>query len=156
MTRQLWDRQRTTVLLALANGLSRAAAASRAGITDRTLRRWVADEPEFSEAVEIAMGAGRAMYEELLQAAGAKDWRAALAAYEVVYLGGMRAGKVQASAAVVVQTTQQQVTFPPPSEAAVREVLDLLRQAYGGDMERVAHAITTNEQAKRLPPFGDD
>lgn len=146
-----WDRQRTLVLLALANGLSRAAASARAGISDRTLRRWVADDEPFAEAVEIAMGSGRAMYEELLRSAGKKDWRAALAAYEVIYLGGVRAGK--ATAAVVVQQVQQ--TFPAQSEevtaAQAQEVLALLAEAYGGDMERVARAIARNDQMKRLP-----
>lgn len=87
MKSERWDKQRTLILLALANGLSRAAAAARAGVTYRTYARWVAAEPDFEEAVELAMGTGRAMLEELLVRHGKKDWRAALAAYEIVYLG---------------------------------------------------------------------
>ena len=41
---------------------------------------------------DVARGQGRDVYEAILREAAAKDWRAALAAYEVVYEGGVRGG----------------------------------------------------------------
>jgi hypothetical protein len=108
--RRPWDRQRTLVLLALATGHSRAAPSAKAGIADRTLRRWVADDEAFAEAIEVAMGEGRAVYEELLRAAGQKDWRAALAAYEVINLGGTRGNKAEATATLIVTAPRRRLT----------------------------------------------
>ncbi len=80
------ERVRAVVLLALAAGLSKHAAAAKACITYRSLARWQAEDDGFAEAVEVASGTGRAMYEESLVEAGKKDWRAAFAAYEAIYL----------------------------------------------------------------------
>ena len=79
-----FDKARVVVLLALAAGSSKRAAAGKAGISYRTLNRWQLEE-EFGDAIEIATGQGRDVYETILREAAAKDWRAALAAYEVVY-----------------------------------------------------------------------
>jgi hypothetical protein len=149
--RKPWDRQRTTVLLALAAGLSRAAASSKAGVVDRTLRRWVAEDESFAEAVEVAMGEGRAVYEQLLREAGQKDWRAALAAYEVIYLGG-RSGKAESNVAVMVTSAPpapHQLTDEEKAAtfAHAREVVRVLLGAVGP--ERTAEVIAKREQERR-------
>jgi hypothetical protein len=150
--RSPWDRQRTLVLLALATGHSRAAASAKAGISDRTLRRWVAEDESFSEAVEVAMGEGRAVYEQLLREAGQKDWRAALAAYEVIYLGGTR-GKAEAQAAAIVVTTPPPPARPLTAEetaATLVHARDAVRVLVGAvGIERAAEVIARREQQRR-------
>ncbi len=150
-----WDRQRTIVLLALAAGLSRAAASAKAGIADRTLRRWC-EEESFSEAVEVAMGEGRAVYEELLKKAGEKDWRAAYAAYEAIYLGGRRRDTASASATVVfanaAPTRELSDEEKEASFVRARDVVRILVRAVGP--ERTAEIIAAREQERlrALPP----
>ena len=148
--RNPWDRKRTVVLLALAIGLSRAAASSKAGISDRTLRRWC-EEEAFAEAVEIAMGEGRAVYEQLIRDHGERDWRAAQAAYELIYFGGGRP-KAEANAMVVISTPPPQpkeLTEAEKQETLLHaaEVVRVLIEAVG--QQRTLQIIANREQERR-------
>lgn len=46
-----WSENSERAAIALANGETQQSAADRAGVTDRTVRRWL-EEPEFSEEVD--------------------------------------------------------------------------------------------------------
>ena len=138
-------KQRTVVLLALAGGNSKAAAAGKAGVSPRTLRRWQADDPDFADSVDVAMGAGRALYEDLLREAGTKDWRAALAAYEAIYLFplGRKAGTAAPDGGTVVVEQVGPVLLSPTPEQLGR-VLEILTRAAGGDITAVAATLARN------------
>ncbi len=141
------DKTKVVYLLALSAGHSKKAAAGKAGVTYRTVCRWQAEHEGFAEAVEVASGQGRGIYEELLRQAAEKDWRAALAAYEVIYLGGVRAkGSAEQEPAPDAPAV---VPFAgvTPEQAAARadEVLAILRKAKGSDeavRDTLAHNLT--------------
>jgi hypothetical protein len=130
------DSRRTVVLLALAAGASRAAAAGKAGITDRTLRRWIVAEPDFAESVDIALGAGRAVYEELLREAAGRDWRAAAFLYEALYIGRSKTGPTEDAPPAVGLAVPERT--PEEIEERRRQVMLILVKALGQEgAERV-------------------
>jgi response regulator of citrate/malate metabolism len=58
-----------TLIKAIENGHTREAASAAAGISSRTLRRWIVERPELRERVEIAEGNAEAKYVGLLNKA---------------------------------------------------------------------------------------
>jgi hypothetical protein len=129
------DAKRTVILLALAAGASRQAAAGKAGISERTLYRWVAAEPEFAAAVEIALGTGRAVYEELLLEAAKKDWRAAAWMLEVLFVGRSKSAPPEELPDAGQMTVAGGTALSPEQQ---KQMLDMLVATLGRDgAERV-------------------
>lgn len=137
------QRTKTVILLALAGGLSRRAAAARAGTSYRQFTRWlVADEP-FAENVEIASGQGRAMFEDIIAKAAEKDWRAAAWAMEQQYLGGPRA-KGSLDVALPYYGDEADVSWTPEQvEARVGRVMTILHRALGSDEDTTEAVVVT-------------
>jgi hypothetical protein len=130
------DHRRTVVLLALAAGKSRVSAAAKASITDRTLRRWVESEPDFADAVDIALNAGRAMYEELIADAAKSDWRAAAWMLEVLHYGRAKSGPLEEP--IPTSPVAGVARTPEEVEERRQKVLLLLVRAVGQEQaERV-------------------
>jgi hypothetical protein len=134
-----FDSRRTVILLALAAGASRIAASGKAGVTDRTLRRWIASEPEFADAIEVASGTGRAIYEEVLREAAAKDWRAAAWMLEALWIGRNKTGPTEEQPGIGGMTIAGSGLVAPIHDPEhSKKVLDLLVSALGQDgLERV-------------------
>jgi hypothetical protein len=144
------DRSRVLVLLALAAGSSRKAAAGKAGITYRTLCRWQEQE-EFADAVEVATGQGRALYEEILRQAAEKDWRAALALYESIYLDQSKGRRSNADDLDRTLTPDPVLAGITDEQAAERiaQVLTILRESLGSE-EAVQEVVEANVRRLRL------
>jgi transposase len=144
------DKARVVVLLALAAGSSKRAAAGKAGIAYRTLNRWQ-QEDEFADAIEVATGQGRDVYESILREAAAKDWRAALAAYEIIYEGGVRAGRRNGSADDLIHPAAPEALVVTDDEARERvaKVLSILHDALGS-REAVQQVVEANVRRLRL------
>lgn len=82
MTSKFTEEVRAKILQALRDGCNREGAARSAGITGRTLRRWMADkeDPEcvaLREAVIEAEGASVAGLVQTIKKASEKQWQAA-------------------------------------------------------------------------------
>jgi hypothetical protein len=68
---------RPAALEALRHGNTRRAAAAMAGVTERTLYRWIEADVTFSQAVERAEGEAEAMYLAAVEKAVPDSWQAA-------------------------------------------------------------------------------
>ena len=124
MTRKsLTDRKRIDMLLALASGLSKHAAAAKAGISYRQFARWQTEDEAYAEAVDAAIDQARVSAEERVLAATDKDWRAA--AWWLDYLDGIRRGKTEAHATVVVQAG----ALPPMTEQQIEAAAVIAKEA---------------------------
>ncbi len=141
------DRARVVVLLALAAGSSKRAAAGKAGIAWSTFNRWQQEE-QFADAVEVATGQGRAVYEDLLRQAAEKDWRAALALYESIYLDNTKGRRVADDGTPAAQVEALQLTDEEAAER-VAKVLTILRNALGSE-EAVQEVVEANVRRLRL------
>ena len=68
---------RPAALEALRHGNTRRAAAAMAGVTERTLYRWIEGDVPFRHAVEKAEGEAEAMYLAAVERAVPESWQAA-------------------------------------------------------------------------------
>lgn len=145
------DRARVVVLLALAAGSSKRAAAGKAGIAWSTFCRWQQEE-EFADAVEVATGQGREVYENLIRQHAEKDWRAAYALYESIYLDNAKGRRgastddlmpVEAPDSTLAHLTEEE------ARSRVAEVMTILRNALGSD-EAVQKVVESNARRLRL------
>ena len=142
------DRARVMVLLALAAGSSKRAAAGKAGIAWSTFGRWQQEE-QFAEAVEVATGQGRAVYEDLLRQAAEKDWRAALALYESIYLDNAKGRRVGLPDDLGAPATAEPLRITDvEAEERVARVLSILRSSLGSE-EAVAEVVQANVRRLR-------
>lgn len=71
------------IITAIKAGVNRITAAKCAGISEVTLRRWIAKDKAFAEEVELADAIARMQAEQDIFAA--KDWRAKLAFLQSKY-----------------------------------------------------------------------
>ncbi len=145
------DKARVVVLLALAAGSSKRAAAGKAGIAYRTLNRWQQEE-EFADAIEVATSQGRDVYESILRDAAAKDWRAALAAYEIIYEGGVRSGSRKGGSGddLIHPEAPEALDFTDDeARERVAKVLSILHDALGS-REAVQEVVEANVRRLRL------
>lgn len=138
-------RKQVAVLLALASGLSKHAAAAKGGIGYRQFARWQADDEMFAEAVAAAIDQARASAEERVVAAGEKDWRAA--AWWLDYLDGVRRKNTPAD---LPATPAKSEDRPEPTEdereamrVQARAVLTILIDAVGEEraVDVMAHRL---------------
>ena len=134
-------RQQADVLLAVASGLSKHAAAAKAGISYRTVARWQAEDEVFAESIEAAINQARASAEERVVAASDKDWRAA--AWWLDYLDGVKRGKAFAQATVVIGTA------PSPAPALTEEERAVILER-AQSVVRVLVASTSPERAAEI------
>ena len=107
-------------------------------------------EQEFAEAVEVAAGQGRAVYEDLLRQAAEKDWRAALALYESIYLDNAKGRRVSSIDDLAAPVTAEPLRITDDeAEQRVAKVLTILRDALGSE-KAVQQVVEANVRRLRL------
>ena len=67
---------RNAILCLLQDGVPKAHAAQASGVSESTLRRWIANDERFSSEVRAAESAAVALRVQRIGKAGEKDWRA--------------------------------------------------------------------------------
>jgi hypothetical protein len=138
-------RKQVAVLLALASGLSKHAAASKGGIGYRQFARWQAEDEAFGEAVESAISQARASAEERVVAASEKDWRAA--AWWLDYLDGVRRKNTPSELIAAPAKPEER---PDPTEDELAAILEHARLVHAVLIRTVGDERAVEVMAHRL------